>query len=211
MKPLSTKVNIIAYLFEFRAVILFYFPEKRLKNVSQLPPTLAFLHRLSAVYSVQFCIIKNAQPYSYFIEKIAQTTLNKHKMKKDKIIYWAATGIVFLFDTVMPALTSHTELAKQGIARLGYPDYFRIQLTVFKIIGGLLLVLPFVPSRYKEWAYVGFGISFISAFIGHGVVDGFTNGQTLFPLVIFGVLTISYVYYHKLLQYKEAGLYSVRA
>jgi hypothetical protein len=57
-------------------------------------------------------------------------------MKKDKMIYWAATGIIFLFDTVMPALTSHTELAKQGIAHLGYPDYFRIQLTVFKIIGG---------------------------------------------------------------------------
>ncbi len=126
-------------------------------------------------------------------------------MKKDKIIYWAATGIIFLFDTVMPALTSHTELAKQGIAHLGYPDYFRIQLTVFKIIGGLLLVLPFVPSRYKEWAYVGFGISFISAFIGHWAVDGFNDGQTLFPLVIFGILTISYVYYHKLLQYDSAS------
>ncbi len=55
-------------------------------------------------------------------------------MKKDKIIYWATTGIVFLFDTVVPALTSHTELAKQGIARLGYPDYFRIQLTVLKLL-----------------------------------------------------------------------------
>jgi hypothetical protein len=101
----------------------------------------------------------------------------------------------------MPALTSHTELAKQGIAHLGYPDYFRVQLTVFKIIGGLLLVLPFVPSRYKEWAYAGFGISFISAFIGHAVVDGLGNGQTLFPLVIFGILAVSYAYYHKLLQY----------
>lgn len=126
-------------------------------------------------------------------------------MKKDKMIYWAATGIIFLFDTVMPALTSHTELAKQGIAHLGYPDYFRIQLTVFKIIGGLLLVLPFVPSRYKEWAYVGFGISFISAFIGHWVVDGFNDGQTLFPPVIFGILTVSYVYYHKLLKYDSVS------
>lgn len=132
-------------------------------------------------------------------------------MKKDKIIYWMATGIIFLFDTVMPTLTSHTELAKQGISHLGYPDYFRIQLTGFKIIGGLLLVLPFVPSRYKEWAYVGFGISFISAFIGHGVVDGFNNGQTLFPLAIFGILAVSYLYYHKILQYDKAGLYSVNA
>ena len=122
-------------------------------------------------------------------------------MKKDKIIYWIATGFIFMFDTLMPALTSHTELAKEGIRHLGYPDYFRIQLTVFKIIGGLLLVLPFVPTRYKEWAYAGFGISFISAFVGHWVVDGFNNGQTLFPLFILGILTVSYVYYHKLLQY----------
>ncbi len=122
-------------------------------------------------------------------------------MKKDKIIYWMATGFIFMFDTLMPALTSHTELAKEGIRHLGYPDYFRIQLTVFKIIGGLLLVLPFVPTRYKEWAYAGFGISFISAFVGHWVVDGVNNGQTLFPLFILGILAVSYVYYHKLLQY----------
>ncbi len=44
-------------------------------------------------------------------------------MKKIKIIYWAATIIiiVFLFDGVMPALTSHTELAKQDISHLVTP------------------------------------------------------------------------------------------
>ncbi|MFT3826679.1 MAG: DoxX family protein [Chitinophagaceae bacterium] len=118
-------------------------------------------------------------------------------MKKDKIIYWIATGFIFLFDTIMPALTSHTELAKTGISHLGFPDYFRVQLTVFKIIGGFLLILPFVQARFKEWAYAGFAISFISAFIAHWVVDGF-NGQTLLPLVILGILIVSYVYYHKI-------------
>ncbi len=118
-------------------------------------------------------------------------------MKKDKIIYWTATVIIFLFDTVMPALTSHTELAKEGIRHLGYPDYFRVQLTVFKIIGGMLLILSIVPPRFKEWAYVGFGITFISAFIGHLVVDGF-GFQTFLPLIMLTLLFISYNYYHKL-------------
>lgn len=118
-------------------------------------------------------------------------------MKKDKIIFWIATGIIFLFDTVMPALTSHTELAKEGIRHLGYPDYFRVELTIFKILGGLALVLPFVPARVKEWAYAGFGISFISAFIGHRVVDGL-GGQTFLPLVILAILVVSYTYYHKI-------------
>ena len=118
-------------------------------------------------------------------------------MKKDKIIYWVSTSIIFLFDTVMPALTSHTELAIEGIRHLGYPDYFRVQLTIFKVIGGLLLIIPQVPARLKEWAYVGFGISFISAAIGHGVVDG-VDAQTFLPLIILGILIVSYVYFHKL-------------
>lgn len=120
-----------------------------------------------------------------------------HNTKKEKVIYWLFTGIFYLLDSLMPALTFNTPLAKQGIQHLGYPDYFRIELSVGKIIGGLLLILPMVPARYKEWAYVGFGISLISAFIGHWVVDGLT-GETIFPLVGLAILVVSYVYYHKL-------------
>ena len=125
-------------------------------------------------------------------------------MKKDKIIYWVATAFIFLFDTVMPALTSHTQLAIEGIRHLGYPDYFRVQLTIFKIIGGILLIVPQVPKRLKEWAYVGFGINFISAAIGHAVVDG-VDAQTFLPLFILAVLIISYTFYHRLAERKEMG------
>ena len=45
-------------------------------------------------------------------------------MKKNKIIFWIATAIIALFEGVMPALTSQTELAKEGIRHLGYPEYF---------------------------------------------------------------------------------------
>ncbi len=41
-------------------------------------------------------------------------------IKKYKIIFWTATAIITLFDGVMPALTSQTELAKEGIK-----DYIR--------------------------------------------------------------------------------------
>lgn len=130
-------------------------------------------------------------------------------MQKEKIIFWITTGIIFLFDGVMPALTSHTQLAIEGIRHLGYPDYFRIQLAVFKSIGALILILPMVPPRVKEWAYAGFGITCISAFIGHWAVDGF-GVQTLFPLVFFGILVVSYQYYHKLqdssLQVRKGGV-----
>ena len=118
-------------------------------------------------------------------------------MKKDKIIYWAATGIIALFEGVMPALTSQTELAKDGIRHLGYPEYFGNALVVFKIAGVLALVLPMVPKRLKEWAYAGFVFDFLFAAISHGAVDGISF-QSFFPLIILGILMLSYVYYHKL-------------
>jgi len=97
----------------------------------------------------------------------------------------------------MPAFTSHTQLAIDGIRHMGFPDYFRVELTICKVIGGLLLITPQVPHRFKEWAYVGFGINFLSASIGHGVVDGIGIGF-FFPLIIFGILVISYIYYYKI-------------
>jgi hypothetical protein len=125
------------------------------------------------------------------------TTIAYTANKKDKVIYWIFTSIVVLLDSAMPAFTFNTELAKQGISHLGYPDYFRIELSIFKIIGGIVLIFPFIPKRLKEWAYFGFALDFISAFIGHLTVDGF-NGQTLFPLIMLIILVISYVYYNKI-------------
>jgi hypothetical protein len=117
--------------------------------------------------------------------------------KKEKIIFWITTTIIVLFEGVMPALTSQTELAKEGIRHLGYPEYFGNALVVFKILGVLALVIPQVPKRIKEWAYAGFAFDFLFATISLGAVDGI-NGLTFFPLVIFGILAVSYIYYHKL-------------
>lgn len=118
-------------------------------------------------------------------------------MKKNKIIFWVATAIIFLWEGVMPALTSQTDLAKEGISHLGYPAYFGIMLTVYKVLGSLAIILPIVPARIKEWAYAGLSFSLISAFISHWAVDGF-NAQTPFPLVILAILMVSYTYYHKI-------------
>lgn len=118
-------------------------------------------------------------------------------MKKDKIIYWTATIFIFLFEGVMPALTSHTELAKEGIHHLGYPEYFGNALVVFKILGALILVIPSLPKRLKELAYAGFIFDFLFACISHWAVDGF-GFQTIFPLIVLAILFVSYRYFLKL-------------
>lgn len=117
--------------------------------------------------------------------------------KTNKIIFWTATILIFLFEGVMPALTSQTELAKEGVRHLGYPEYFGNALVAFKILGSLILVIPQLPKRVKEWAYAGFTFDFLFASISHYSVDGF-DFQTIFPLIVLAVLMVSYIYFHKL-------------
>ena len=118
-------------------------------------------------------------------------------MKTTKILFWTATIIIALFEGVMPAVTSQTELAKEGISHLGYPEYFGNALVIFKIVGVIALVVPKIPKRIKEWAYAGFVFNFLFASISHFAVDGVTF-QSFFPLIILGILMVSYSSYHKL-------------
>lgn len=118
-------------------------------------------------------------------------------VKTKKIIFWTATSLIFLFEGVMPALTSQTEAAKEGIRHLGYPEYFGNILVVFKVIGCLLLIVPTAPKRLKEWAYAGFAFDFIFASLSYLFVDGF-GFFAVFPLIVLAVLMVSYVSYHKL-------------
>ena len=120
-------------------------------------------------------------------------------MKKHKIIFWVTTSLIFIFEGVMPALTSQSEMSIQGIVGLGYPLYFVTLLTVFKVIGSIVLIVPKFPARVKEWAYAGFGIDFISAFVSIWVVAGFNTTLTI-PFIAFVILALSYRSYHKLNQ-----------
>lgn len=126
-------------------------------------------------------------------------------MKKAKIIFWTTTILIFLFEGVMPALTSQSEMAKEGIRHLGYPEYFGNALVVFKILGVLALIIPQVPRNVKEWAYAGFGFDSIFASISHFAVDGVTFDGFI-PLIVLLILAISYIYYHKINRYKNNTL-----
>lgn len=116
--------------------------------------------------------------------------------KRTKVIYWISTSLVALFE-LSGAFFINSEMAKEGMRHLGLPEWFRWEVSIGHVIGGILLIVP-VPKRLKEWVYVAFGIDFISAFIAYMSVDGF--GDTAFsPLLMLFLLIVSYVYYHKLL------------
>jgi len=118
-------------------------------------------------------------------------------MKKNKIIFWTTTMIIFIMEGLIPAFTSQSELAKQGISHLGYPAYFGNALVVFKVLGALILVIPQAPKRLKEFAYAGFTFDFLFASISHFAVDGI-DFQSFFPLIFLAILGCSYIYYHKI-------------
>ena len=115
--------------------------------------------------------------------------------KPVKITYWVTTLIIALFE-LSGAFFINSEMAKQGTQHLLLPEWFRWEVSIGHIIGGVLLIVP-VSKRIKEWTYVAFGIDFISAFIAYAAVDGWT-ASLLSPVIFMVLLVISYISYHKL-------------
>ena len=86
--------------------------------------------------------------------------------------YWIITALFCL----QIGFTAYAQLAlpqvAQAFTHLGFPDYFRVELSWAKFLGVVLLLAP-VPARLKEWAYAGFAITLVSALIAHfSVGDG---------------------------------------
>ena len=123
-------------------------------------------------------------------------------MKIQKITYWTATGLLVLgmFATFINYFFNPE--FKTIFAHLGFPDWFRVELGIAKLLGAFALAIPAVPARVKEWAYFGFSLSFSSAVIAH-----YNAGDPVFnliaPLIMLLVLIVSYVSYHKVVLQKN--------
>jgi hypothetical protein len=92
--------------------------------------------------------------------------------KTSTIGYWIVTTLFCL----QMSFTAYAELRLPQVAEafthLGFPGYFRVELSWAKLLGVLLLLAP-APPRLKEWAYAGFAIDLASALIAHlSVGDG---------------------------------------
>ncbi|WP_316755449.1 DoxX family protein [Pedobacter aquatilis] len=115
--------------------------------------------------------------------------------KTIKITYWISTAIVSLM-MIFSAYSYFTNPeVKQGFQHLGFPDYFRVELAIAKILGAIILLAP-IKGQVKEWAYAGFAFTFISAFIAHSASGDPINNR-IGPIVFSVVLALSYFTYHK--------------
>src|SRR4051812_20801637 len=104
--------------------------------------------------------------------------------KAATIGYWSVTALFCL----QMGFTAYAQLRLPQVAEafthLGFPDYFRVELSWAKLLGVALLLAP-VPARLKEWAYAGFAINLVSAVLAHLAVGdgpeawGYAAGATL--------------------------------
>ena len=92
--------------------------------------------------------------------------------KATTTVYWIVTALFCL----QMSFTAYAQLRLPEVAEafthLGFPAYFRVELSWAKLLGVALMLAP-VPARLKEWAYAGFAINLASALIAHlSVGDG---------------------------------------
>lgn len=116
-------------------------------------------------------------------------------MKRTNIIYWVVTALVALQTALAGVMYFTNPEVATGFGHLGFPDYFRQELGIAKLVAAVVIILPVVPLRVKEWAYAGLGITFLSAFIAHSAVDGASTG--IAPLISLVLLVVSYIYLMK--------------
>jgi hypothetical protein len=121
--------------------------------------------------------------------------LSMPRSKGIVIGFWIVTSLFCL----QIGFTAYAQLRLPQVAEafthLGFPDYFRVELSLAKLLGVVLLLAP-VPARLKEWAYAGFAITLGSALIAHlSVGDG---PQAWSWAAGTGVLWgLSYLFWHR--------------
>jgi hypothetical protein len=113
-------------------------------------------------------------------------------METTTIIYWIST-ILFSGIMLMSGIgTFKSPKLIDDFKRLGFPDYFRKQVAISKIIGALVLLITFLPITLREWTYSGFVGLLGSAIIAHLSIKDPIKSCVL-PFVLLAFLFVSYI------------------
>ncbi|WP_405571479.1 DoxX family protein [Winogradskyella sp. Asnod2-B02-A] len=116
-------------------------------------------------------------------------------MKKNKIIYYAATSLltlIMLFSVSM-YFFKHDDIVI-AFTNFGYPAYIIYPYAVAKLLGLVVLWSPGLKTM-KEWAYSGFFFAFILAFFAHYMIG---DGGHMTAVVALILLIVSYIFYKKI-------------
>ncbi len=115
------------------------------------------------------------------------------------LIYWVSTSAISAFLLLSSYTYLFSKSTIEGIKQLGFPDFFRVELAVLKLIAAVILLWPLAPLQLKEWTYAGVALFLITALIAH-VKHKDSIFIMLLLLLLIGVLVISNMYMHKLVK-----------
>lgn len=112
-------------------------------------------------------------------------------MKTRRIAYWITTGLTaFIFLSGGAADLAQPAIVMEGMAHLGYHVYFVSILGVWKVLGGIAVLVPRFP-RLKEWAYAGMLFDLTGAAASHAAfADPASKIAT--PLILLGIVIASW-------------------
>lgn len=115
--------------------------------------------------------------------------------KRNKIIYWIATGALSLM-MIMSAGMYFVNTAEitEIFVSLGYNGRIVIPLAILKIVG-IITIWSNISKTLKEWAYFGFLLDFILALEGHLSAN---DGEHIGAVIALVIWSISYLYNKKL-------------
>lgn len=118
-------------------------------------------------------------------------------MKLKLIGYWVATAAITL-ETLAGGITDLVHggtmlFAGQPVVQLivheGYPVYILTILGVWKLLGGITLLVPGFP-RLKEWAYAGLFFELTGALVS-GIVRGGDPGAVIWSPIILALIALA--------------------
>ena len=116
-------------------------------------------------------------------------------MKKNKLIYWIATGLmcaIFLFSASMYLF--NYERVSGFFVNLGFPTWIIYPLAILKILG-IVALLSKKSTFLKELAYAGFLFDALLALAAHLIVS---DGEQMGAILAIIFITVSWIYDRKI-------------
>ncbi|MEO9869133.1 DoxX family protein [Ekhidna sp.] len=114
--------------------------------------------------------------------------------KRNKIIYWIATGLLSLLMVLSSSMYFfNTDQVAEIFVALGYNERIVIPLAILKILG-VATIITNLSKTLKEWAYFGFLLDFILALEGHLSAN---DGGHYTAIAAIALWIISYTYNKK--------------
>jgi hypothetical protein len=170
----------------------------------------AKFHSLGATPTKQNRKPKNENKHLFLLQKNFNHQTNNMTTKTTNIIYWVSTVI---FAGLMAFSASGGLQPSQPAIQLihdtlGFPVYFIQFISVAKLIGCIVILIPGINRSVKDWAYAGLFFDLTGAIYSGIAISGKFDPMMLTMLMWIVPGIVSYYFWHKKMQAESLSVRS---